>query len=174
MAVHQLAFQRSNTYEEALGRAAAECGIDRQYWDIFGHRHEASIDALKKILGALGCDISNTESIDAKRAQWFASLNTATLQQTIVLGDAECCVTLTLPDHFRPAIQYEVVLESGERINGHTGVAQLALLREIRFRWPPLVRLPATTFGALAFGLSLSFGDTRSACRSPCESDCLS
>jgi 4-alpha-glucanotransferase len=133
MAVHQLAFQRSNTYEEALGRAAAECGVDRQYWDIFGHSHQASIDALKKILGALGCDVSQTGAIDAQRARWFANLHTATLQQTIVLGDAECCVTLTLADHFRPAIQYEVTLESGERINGHADAAQLTLLREIHF-----------------------------------------
>src|SRR5271154_47419 len=112
MAVPQLAFQKSTNYEDALGRAAAECGVDHQYWDIFGHSHEASLDALKTILGALGWDIVSVESIDAKRAQMFASLHTAVLQQTVVVGDSERFVPLTLPAHTVSAVAYEITLES--------------------------------------------------------------
>jgi 4-alpha-glucanotransferase len=143
-------FQRSNTYEDALGRAAAECGVDRQYWDIFGHSHEASIDALKKIIGALGWDTSSTESIDAKRSQLFADLHTVILQQTIVVGDAECCVPLTVTEGTPFTVEYEVTLESGEHITGHADLAQLAVLHEVHlddkswrsFRLPLLSRLP--------------------------------
>jgi 4-alpha-glucanotransferase len=133
MAVPQLTFQKSSTYEEALGRAAAECGVDRQYWDIFGHSHEASIDALKKILAALGWDIASGETIDAKRAQLFANLNTAILQQTIVVGDSECWAPLTVLDVAQLTVEYEVTLESGERIPGQADVAQLALVHEVHF-----------------------------------------
>ncbi len=147
MAVSQLTFQKSSTYEEALGRAAAECGVDRQYWDIFGHSHEASVDALKKILGALGWDIASTETIDAKRAQLFGSLHTAVLQQTIVVGDAECCVPLTVLDVAELTVEYEVTLESGERIPGQADVSKLALLHEVHFEgkhWSAF-RLPLTS-----------------------------
>ncbi len=74
MAVLQLTFQKSTHYEDALGRAAAECGIDHQYWDIFGHSHEASVEALKSILTALGWDTASVETIDARRAQLFSDL----------------------------------------------------------------------------------------------------
>jgi 4-alpha-glucanotransferase len=150
MAVSAVTFQRSNTYEDALARAAAECGVDRQYWDIFGHSHEASIDALQKIMGALGWDTSGTESIDAKRSQLFAALHTVILQQTIVVGDAECCVPLTVTDGAPFTVEYEVTLESGEHLTGHADLAQLALLHEVHldgkcwrtFRLPLLSRLP--------------------------------
>ncbi len=79
MAVPQLTFQKSTHYEDALGRAAAECGIDHQYWDIFGHSHEASIEAKKSILNAIGWDASSVESIDKKRAELFQSLYTVSL-----------------------------------------------------------------------------------------------
>ena len=150
MAVSAVIFQRSNTYEDALGRAAAECGVDRQYWDIFGHSHEASIQALTKIMGALGWDTSSAESIDAKRANLFAALHTVVLQQTIVVGDSECCVPLTLADGVPFTVEYEVTLESGEHITGHADLAQLAVLHEVHlhdkrwctFRLPLLSRLP--------------------------------
>jgi 4-alpha-glucanotransferase len=150
MAVSQVIFQKSNTYEEALGHAAAECGVDRQYWDIFGHCHEASIDALKKILAALGCDIAGTEAIDAKRAQMFAGLHTAILQQTIVVGDSECCVPVTLSAGAHSSLEYEIVLETAGRLAGRAEVAQLALLHEVHladkrwftFRLPLADRLP--------------------------------
>ena len=133
MAVPQLTFNRSTSYEDALGRAAAECGIDHQYWDIFGNSHEASVDALKTILGALGWDISSVESIDGKRAEMFVSLHTAVLQPTIVAGEADRFVPLTLPAHARSSVAFEITLESGERVAGELDAAQLTLLREVRF-----------------------------------------
>jgi 4-alpha-glucanotransferase len=138
MAAPQLTFQKSNNYEDALGRAAAECGVDRQYWDIFGHSHEASLDALKKILSALGWDITNAGTIDAKRAQLFSDLNTRTLRPTIVVGDSERVVPLTLAADALGTVHYEITLESGDRVAGDVDAAQLPLLHEVDFdgkRW---------------------------------------
>ena len=134
MAVPQLTFQNSSSYEDALGRAAAECGVDRQYWDIFGHSHEASLDALRKILGALGWDMSSAETIDAKRAQVFAELHTRTLQPTIVIGVSDRAVPLTLLADALVAVHYEITLESGERVSGEVDTAHLPVIREVNFQ----------------------------------------
>jgi 4-alpha-glucanotransferase len=150
MAVPQLTFQKSTNYEDALGRAAAECGVDKQYWDIFGHSHEASLDALKTILSALGWDMSSIEAIDSKRAELFAGLYTVLLQKTIVIGDSDRFVPLTLPARSESRVTYEIALESGEKIPGELDAAQLPLLREVYFedkRWctyrlPLAARLP--------------------------------
>ena len=150
MAVPQLTFEKSHNYEDALGRAAAECGVDHQYWDIFGHSHEASVDALKSILGALGWDTSSVEAIDGRREQMFAALHTAVLQQTLVVGDSDRFVPLTLPAHAIVSVAYEITLEAGGHIAGELDAAQLPLLGEVRladkswstFRWPLSARLP--------------------------------
>jgi 4-alpha-glucanotransferase len=150
MAVPQLTFHRSTNYQDALGRAAAECGIDHQYWDIFGHSHEASSDALQIILNALGWDTSNQEAIDTKRAQLFTNLYTVILQQTIVVSDSDRFVPLTIPAHTGSTVAFEITLESGERVAGQLDAAQLPLLREVHFedkRWctfrlPLAARLP--------------------------------
>jgi 4-alpha-glucanotransferase len=133
MVAAQLTFQKSTSYEDALGRAAAECGIDHHYWDIFGHGHEASPDALDKILSAMGWDTSSVESIDAKRAQMFLDVSAATLQQTIVLSDSERFVPLTLTARSGFKVEYEIVLESGERLLKEFDAAHLPLWREVHF-----------------------------------------
>lgn len=43
-----------STFELILDRAAAECGIDPGYWDIWGQRHETSSETKQAILGAMG------------------------------------------------------------------------------------------------------------------------
>ena len=52
-------------YLEKLGQAADLWGIERDYWDIFGHRHFAPPEVLRAILSSLGVDASTTESLDA-------------------------------------------------------------------------------------------------------------
>ncbi len=133
MAVFQLTFHNSTHYEDALGRAAAEYGIDHQYWDIFGQSHEASPDALKTILACLGLDTSSVSAIDQKRAQMFRDLYTSVLQQTIVAGESDRSVSLTLPAHAPTSLSYQIVLESGELVYGEFDAAHLPLVREIHF-----------------------------------------
>jgi 4-alpha-glucanotransferase len=150
MAVLQVTFQKSTHYEDALGRAAAECGVDHQYWDIFGHSHEASVEAQKTILTALGWDTTSVAAIDTKRAQMFADRHTVSLQPTIVAGESERYVPLTLPAHATAAAAYEICLESGERVAGELDTAQLPLLHEVHledkhwcaFQLPLSARLP--------------------------------
>lgn len=64
MSVPEIRFQPSGNYEDALARAAGECGIEREYWDIFHKRHETSQETLRHVLQALGWDPSSHEAIE--------------------------------------------------------------------------------------------------------------
>ena len=64
MSVPEVRFQPSGNYEDALARAAGECGIDREYWDIFHKRHETSHETLRRVLCALGWDLSSHDAIE--------------------------------------------------------------------------------------------------------------
>ena len=63
----------------------------------------------------------------------FADLHTAILQRTIVVGDADRFVPLTLPAHSHSVVNYEITLESGERVEGEVDAAQLPLVGEVYF-----------------------------------------
>ena len=131
MAVPQIRFERSTSYEDALGRAAAECGVDREYYDIFGKRHEASLDALKRILSAMRWDVSNTEAIDQRRAHEFAEATTLPLPKTSVLSESSKALPLTLPGHVAGSIRFELALESGERLTGSLETSQMNVWADV-------------------------------------------
>ncbi len=44
------------TYEESVRQAARLCGIEHEFWDIFGHHHVTSLETGKAILESLGFD----------------------------------------------------------------------------------------------------------------------
>jgi 4-alpha-glucanotransferase len=120
-----LQFERSANYEEALLRAAAECGIDREYWDIFHKRHEVSLDALKSILHALGWSTENLETIDRERLHRFRQAVQSPLPKTLVLSEADKSVPVTLLAPAHGQISYEIALEDGSTSNGSVEIAQL-------------------------------------------------
>ena len=53
------------THEDLLDRLASLAGIEPSYFDIFGQRHEASVDTRTSILSALGFDVSSIQSLSA-------------------------------------------------------------------------------------------------------------
>src|SRR2546430_8366308 len=96
MVVPQIIFETLADYHDALALAAAECGIDREYWDIFHHRHEISADSIARILTALGWDISSVEKINERRRRLFGENNTSLLPKTLVVSESEKSIPLTL------------------------------------------------------------------------------
>lgn len=152
MAVPQIRFERSTSYEDALGRAAAECGVDREYYDIFGKRHAASFDALGQILSALGWNVESAESIDRGRAREFSETNTLAIPKTLVLSDAAKFIPLTLDDGSTGSVGFELTLETGERLSGSLETSQMPVWREVqqdgsRFRSYQLSLPIETPFG---------------------------
>lgn len=51
--------------EKALDDLAERAGLEPQYWDIWGNRHEASVDAKRAILGAMGIAAENDAAVEA-------------------------------------------------------------------------------------------------------------
>jgi 4-alpha-glucanotransferase len=126
-----LQFERSFNYEDALLRAAAERGIDREYWDIFHKKHEVSFDALKSILNALGCSTESQEAIDHDRLVRFQKAVQLPLPKTLVLSESDKSVALTLLAPAHGQISYEITLEDGTSRAGSAEISQLNQTQQI-------------------------------------------
>src|ERR1041384_83523 len=59
---------QSKTFEQLLDEAAAECGLDPGYWDIWGRYHEIGVGAKQSILRAMGVDTRDADSLAASLA----------------------------------------------------------------------------------------------------------
>ncbi|MGC2660014.1 MAG: 4-alpha-glucanotransferase [Bryobacteraceae bacterium] len=130
MCASRIAYEPSASYQDALARTAQESGIDREYWDIFGRRHEVSSEVQKKILEAVGVDASSQERLDAGRRSRFLKQAEAVLPKTIVIG-TERLVGVTFKSDGSGSLCYEIDLEEGGSIAGSVEVAQLPLRREL-------------------------------------------
>lgn len=65
----------SETFEQQLDRAAAVCGIDPGYWDIWGRYHPTTQAAKQSILGSMGMAAGSAEELELSlhelaRRQW--------------------------------------------------------------------------------------------------------
>ncbi|MCC7497675.1 MAG: 4-alpha-glucanotransferase [Bryobacterales bacterium] len=60
-----VSFRAAGSYAEALTRAAEAWGIEREYWDIWGCRHQTGPEVECAILHSLGVDASSEESLNA-------------------------------------------------------------------------------------------------------------
>ncbi len=63
------------SYEKQLDRAAALCGVEPEFWDIFGHRHTTSSKTKKAIVSALGIPAEGLPELEggirkAEQEQW--------------------------------------------------------------------------------------------------------
>ena len=149
MSLASIAFQRCGHYDEALERAAAECGIDREYYDIFGHRHEVSSDVRRRLLQAVGLDVSSLESLEQERARMFQEKAAFAFPNTLVIGESERSVPIGLPASTVGNLCFEIQLESGGALSGTLEVSQLSVRQEMVMddqRWRAYdLPLPAET-----------------------------
>jgi 4-alpha-glucanotransferase len=148
MPLPHIQFESSSNYEDALARAAQECGIELEYWDIFQKRHEASAGVLRSILEALGMDAASFEAIEHSRKERFRREHIA-LPKTIVIGESEKWIPLTIQEGKSGSVCFELLLEDGQAAGGEIGLVQLPYEREVRMdgrRWETRrVQLPAET-----------------------------
>jgi hypothetical protein len=72
----------SPTYEQNLLHAAEQCGVEREFWDIFGTHHVTSAATQRAILQSLGFQCDSVQQIEAslhaRNARRFSQLLTAT------------------------------------------------------------------------------------------------
>ena len=119
----QIEFESATSYEDALARAADECGICREYWDIFGKRHEVSVDVCRRFLQALRWDVSNLEGIERERAKRFEPVSA--VPRTLVVSESDKSIPVTIPASSSKEIGFEVLLEDGQRLAGSLESTQL-------------------------------------------------
>jgi 4-alpha-glucanotransferase len=88
----------SETFEQLIDRAAAVCGVDAGYWDIWGRYHATGVEDQRAILRAKGFDVDSAESLeqslaDEARREWRRLLPPA-----VVVGVADrIALPLNLP-----------------------------------------------------------------------------
>lgn len=131
MSVPEIRFQPSGNYEQALALAACECGIDRQYWDIFHKQHEPSPEAQSRILQALGWDTSCHQAIEHERRRRFESSVTNAVPPTLVLSESQRSVPVTLSVDANGSLCFEILLEDGHRLAGSIDTTQLRTAQRI-------------------------------------------
>ncbi|MGH9664534.1 MAG: 4-alpha-glucanotransferase, partial [Bryobacteraceae bacterium] len=90
-------FSPSGSYEEALARAALLWGIEREYWDVWGNRHEASTEVQRAILASLGVRPDSRESLDAAVEERLWQEWSRLLPASIVLSENASHVDAPVP-----------------------------------------------------------------------------
>jgi 4-alpha-glucanotransferase len=113
MRLPQITFEYSASREEALDRAAVEWGIEREFWDIFGHRHVASPQIEAKILAALSVDVSSKESVDEARRRRFEERAASVVASTSVIAESDKAIEISLLTGDLPGIRLDLMLEEG-------------------------------------------------------------
>jgi 4-alpha-glucanotransferase len=126
--MQEVEFAGAGDYASALVKAAAECGIDREYWDVLHKRHEATPEVLRCILEALGWKASTLEVLEQERAARFEAGVAQSLPPTAVLSESEKSVPLTLAGSDAASICFEIALEDGHHLAGSVETSQLKVL----------------------------------------------
>jgi 4-alpha-glucanotransferase len=144
MPLPQIRFEYATNYEDSLHRAASEWGVEREFYDIFGHHHVASAGTEAKILASLGLCVSSKEEVDAARRRHFLEQAEPPLQKTVVISERENAVELTLPASEKLEGTLELELEGGATIHLDSPLDRLTPLRNLELdgRTWTVFRLP--------------------------------
>ena len=143
-------------YDAALHRALELCGVQAGYWDIFGHQRFASHQTKAAILGALGIDCSNQETLERCIDARLLSMAGRVLPPCAVVG-ASGSIDLHVPVENQCAwLQVEIHWEGGDVTN--TGISLDGLQRSAEIeagnrRWARMA-IPVSTLcnGELRLG----------------------
>lgn len=108
---------------QALDALAARCGIEAEYWDIFGHRHEVSDKTKLALLRAMHFDIAEDDeaSVQAALDAWEDDRWLRGLPPVLVRPDGEAPLELDLrwpEEDMKGPLNWTVLEEGGSR---HTG-----------------------------------------------------
>ncbi len=125
MPVPEIRFESAVNYDDALWRAAAESAIDSAYWDIFGHQHHVSREALQSILQSIGWNTSSLQAIEAERRRRFVEAAQGGLPKASVVSENDKWVTFSIDGREDSSIGYEICLENGHTLAGTVDVRQL-------------------------------------------------
>jgi 4-alpha-glucanotransferase len=112
--------------DDAIRAAAKQCGVQQEFWDIFGKLHVTTLDTNQAILTSLGFDLSSEASLTASLARRDSAQWRCLLPPVLVVSGAEPIrIPIRSPLDLH-SVDLVIELESGE---GQTAVANIAGLK---------------------------------------------
>jgi 4-alpha-glucanotransferase len=126
-----------------LAQAATACGIETDYWDVWGKQHQSSADTETAILGSLGVDASTPASLERALEErswreWQRPLP-ATLVLTKDDQPRQIAVSLTAEQTNLPAV-IRLRTEQGTTVEIAYSLADIEVAQEISLRGRTFVR----------------------------------
>src|SRR3954470_20646204 len=119
-------FEGAQNYEDAVGKAADESGIQRNYWDIFHRLHEPTVEVRRQVLESLGWNVQTQENIEEHRGRLFDRKAASILPTTIVVSNSDRFVPVSWEADRESTFTFELRLEDGRTLNASYSTSQLA------------------------------------------------
>jgi len=111
-------------------RAAAELfGIQPEYWDIYGNRHELTPVLAQRLLHAIGMQASDEESLQRALAERTRQEWEQTAPPAVVVEQGQIRVPVKAPNDAAAVLHWRLELEEGTSTEGQLDWAALPALR---------------------------------------------
>lgn len=113
-------------YDRALDRAADLCGVEPQFWDIFGRLHTASERTKRAIVKALGMQAANKDDLENAIAQREKEESTRILPPCLVVSaSGPPRIPVRVPEtHSNALATFEITLEDGSQRRFETTIGE--------------------------------------------------
>ncbi|MGD0048311.1 MAG: 4-alpha-glucanotransferase [Bryobacteraceae bacterium] len=144
----------SETFEQLLDRAASLCGVEPYFWDIWGHKHEITLESKQALLRARGIAAGSADELEQSlasraRAEWERLLPPA----VVVTVAAETELALNVPaDCPHPVARALIHREDGSGAAFEIPLADLPVSASIEIDGRTWVRKVACLPVALPLG----------------------
>jgi 4-alpha-glucanotransferase len=103
------------TYADLLGRAAAAYGIEPEYADTWGQRHQTPDEVTRAILAALGFQAASAEEMERDLEEQAAREWARPLDPTLVVRDDTDSIRIRVPaDRQGDSVKLEIEWENGD------------------------------------------------------------
>jgi 4-alpha-glucanotransferase len=131
------------SFEELLDQAAAACGIEPAYWDIWGKRHETSPEVKQAILASLGIASDTPDELERSVAERTRHEWSRLAPPCLVASKAgPHTLPLSLPaDTLRQPVTLMIRLEDGATTSIEAHPAELAHEASVQIDGRPFVRV---------------------------------
>jgi 4-alpha-glucanotransferase len=100
--------------DDAIRAAAERCGVQQQFWDIFGKPHVTETDTNRAILTCLGFDCSSEDALAASLAERDSGERYRALPPVLVVSGS---ASVRIPVRSSDPLELTLELESGETRN---------------------------------------------------------
>ncbi|HOQ43955.1 MAG TPA: 4-alpha-glucanotransferase [Bryobacteraceae bacterium] len=139
-----ITFAPSESYEQALDRAAQMWGIEPEYGDTWGHLHTTTPETKKGILKALGVPVDSREELDRAIENRLWKEWSRLLPPVLVRGETDRSLWINIPEELEGlTAQLEIRWEGGQAERSTISLADLNTIGRSELRGVRFVRKEA-------------------------------